>query len=241
MFNLIRRISGSVIPRPDRPWRDDATSNAPQIGRKRQRDADDDEAPSTSKRTRGDSTPAADDAEGRGASPAVTVPQGSETQDVKDVTKGVKDVELEKVVEAEGEEVENAPSEGSAATQPPETQVVDEASHEETPDVANAVVEDAATQPSDAVENETSTLPETDEKEKDAPDAVSESEPSAPAAVTQTTTQKKKPKKAAKTAKAAAKEKKPAPELASATTEDGASAALTTEEHVDSTPANAEE
>ncbi|KIY49784.1 hypothetical protein FISHEDRAFT_72414 [Fistulina hepatica ATCC 64428] len=34
-LNLIRRISGSVVPRLDRPWPDDATSNAPCIGRKR--------------------------------------------------------------------------------------------------------------------------------------------------------------------------------------------------------------
>ncbi|KAF5350677.1 hypothetical protein D9756_008737 [Leucocoprinus leucothites] len=35
MFGLIRRISHSVIPRPDRPWEDDPTSNAPNTRRKR--------------------------------------------------------------------------------------------------------------------------------------------------------------------------------------------------------------
>ncbi|PFH53441.1 hypothetical protein AMATHDRAFT_1105 [Amanita thiersii Skay4041] len=35
MFGLIRRLSHSVIPRPDRPWEDDPTSNAPHKARKR--------------------------------------------------------------------------------------------------------------------------------------------------------------------------------------------------------------
>ncbi|KAF8635737.1 hypothetical protein AX15_000353 [Amanita polypyramis BW_CC] len=35
MFGLIRRLSHSVIPRPDRPWEDDPTSNAPHKPRKR--------------------------------------------------------------------------------------------------------------------------------------------------------------------------------------------------------------
>ncbi|KAF7343458.1 hypothetical protein MVEN_01778600 [Mycena venus] len=48
MFSLIRRFSGSVIPRPDRPWEEDPTSNAPRVGAKRRmadedRDEDDEE------------------------------------------------------------------------------------------------------------------------------------------------------------------------------------------------------
>ncbi|KAI0686327.1 hypothetical protein BC835DRAFT_1380140 [Cytidiella melzeri] len=42
---LVRRISTSLFPRPDRPWNDDATSNAPsiQIGTKRRFNDEDDE------------------------------------------------------------------------------------------------------------------------------------------------------------------------------------------------------
>jgi len=59
MFKFIRRISTSVLPRPDRPWTDDATSNAPTIGRKRRYSVtereDDAESVSRSKKARGDS------------------------------------------------------------------------------------------------------------------------------------------------------------------------------------------
>jgi len=42
---LVRRISTSFFPRPDRPWNDDVTSTAPQIqiGKKRRFDDDDDD------------------------------------------------------------------------------------------------------------------------------------------------------------------------------------------------------
>ncbi|KAL1674237.1 hypothetical protein EV122DRAFT_282196 [Schizophyllum commune] len=77
MLNLIRRISGSVIPRLDRPWRDDATSNAPQIGRKRrnssvERDEEEDER--AAKRARSEAAP--------------------ETKEVREVTTGVRHIDL---------------------------------------------------------------------------------------------------------------------------------------------------
>ncbi|KAJ7481573.1 hypothetical protein FB451DRAFT_1364749 [Mycena latifolia] len=95
MFNLIRRFSGSVIPRPDRPWEEDPTSNAPHTGRKRRmadedRD-DDDEEQARLKKVRAATVEAPDARE----SSATPLPQAKETADVKEVTQGVKEVELE--------------------------------------------------------------------------------------------------------------------------------------------------
>lgn len=94
MFKFIRRVSTSFLPRPDRPWRDDATSNAPTIGRKRRfsfvEDDDDDPASTSVKKLRGDS------AQAEGSTPSVpTVSDKKEGEDVKSVTQGVKDVELD--------------------------------------------------------------------------------------------------------------------------------------------------
>ena len=114
MFKLLRRISSSIYPRPDRPWSDDgasflnivflrnliqfiitATSNAPTIGRKRRLSDED-----------GDG----DDVRDAGSSRKRRVPleredtselgelrvKGTEIDPgVKEVTRGVKDVELE--------------------------------------------------------------------------------------------------------------------------------------------------
>ncbi|KAG1737516.1 uncharacterized protein EDB91DRAFT_1249641 [Suillus paluster] len=94
MFQFIRRVSTSFLPRPDRPWRDDATSNAPTIGRKRRfsfvEDDDDDSTSTGIKKLRGDSV----QAEGS-APPIAAVPDQKEGEDVKSVTQGVEDVELE--------------------------------------------------------------------------------------------------------------------------------------------------
>ncbi|GLB39829.1 hypothetical protein LshimejAT787_0703390 [Lyophyllum shimeji] len=91
MFGLIRRISHSVIPRPDRPWADDPTSNAPAKGKKRrlsstepEPDADAEEA--AKKKIRGESTVSDTDA---GSSSAQV-----ESKAVKEVTQGVKEVDL---------------------------------------------------------------------------------------------------------------------------------------------------
>ncbi|KAJ7628527.1 hypothetical protein FB45DRAFT_918511 [Roridomyces roridus] len=93
MFSLLRRFSGSTIPRADRPWEEDPTSNAPQVGRKRRmadedRDEDEDEQARLKKSRGGPS-----DAE-RGSS-ATPLPQAKETEGVKEVTQGVKEVDLE--------------------------------------------------------------------------------------------------------------------------------------------------
>ncbi|OCH94592.1 hypothetical protein OBBRIDRAFT_710117, partial [Obba rivulosa] len=94
MYKLIRRISNSFFPRPDRPWNEDATSNAPQIGRKRRLSADehDDDVPSSAKKHRRESVEAADEPALR-EEPSVRA--GKDTEGVKEVTKGVREVELD--------------------------------------------------------------------------------------------------------------------------------------------------
>ncbi|KAH0578489.1 hypothetical protein J132_03057 [Termitomyces sp. J132] len=100
MFNLIRRISNGVILRPDRPWADDATSNAPTKGKKRRLDRNADieniEEVKT-KKIRGESdapeTPTPQ-SESQPASTLVLERQQQEEKEVKEVTKGVKEVEL---------------------------------------------------------------------------------------------------------------------------------------------------
>ncbi|ESK91685.1 hypothetical protein Moror_10659 [Moniliophthora roreri MCA 2997] len=98
MFGLVRRISSSLIPRPDRPWEEDATSNAPKIGRKRRRSTTDRDQgvggdESTKKKVRGD-TPVTPATEVNGAEASSSTAQ-PDTEAVKEVTKGVRDVELE--------------------------------------------------------------------------------------------------------------------------------------------------
>ncbi|KIM41621.1 hypothetical protein M413DRAFT_42569, partial [Hebeloma cylindrosporum] len=96
MFKLIRRISYSVIPRSDRPWEEDPTSNAPQIRRKRrlsstERDAEDEEQAHKKKAREDSATPSVADVEGRFLVPASPV----DTQEVKAVTQGVEEVALD--------------------------------------------------------------------------------------------------------------------------------------------------
>ncbi|KAG6902740.1 hypothetical protein C0995_012404 [Termitomyces sp. Mi166 len=105
MFNLIRRISNGVILRPDRPWADDATSNAPSKGKKRRLERGPDVEPTETrtKKIRGESdapetqtsTPQPEPTS-VSASVSELEPerQKQEEQDVKEVTKGVKEVEL---------------------------------------------------------------------------------------------------------------------------------------------------
>lgn len=121
MFGLIRRISYSVIPRPDRPWEDDrafrflhnvrvlirnafffaflATSNAPHKSKKRRMSASEEPEPdmeqANKKKVRGESsTPSVADSSEVHVRLSTPLPQ-PETQEVKEVTQGVKDVELE--------------------------------------------------------------------------------------------------------------------------------------------------
>jgi len=95
MFKILRRISSSIYPRPDRPWSDDATSNAPSIGRKRKmNDEDEDVQESGSARKRRGELERQDTSElgelaAKGSKGSGTDPG------VKEVTRGVKEVELE--------------------------------------------------------------------------------------------------------------------------------------------------
>ncbi|KAI0058343.1 hypothetical protein BV25DRAFT_1830179 [Artomyces pyxidatus] len=122
MFKLLRRISSSVYPRPDRPWGDDATSNAPTIGRKRRMSDEDDDMPDvgTTRKRRGQL-----EREGTSELGELSV-KGKETDPaVKEVTQGVKQVDLEeKKVEtpkaetdqdAVGEEVASGETVGESA------------------------------------------------------------------------------------------------------------------------------
>ncbi|KAG6895366.1 hypothetical protein C0992_001628 [Termitomyces sp. T32_za158] len=106
MFNLIRRISNGVILRPDRPWADDATSNAPTKGKKRrlERNSDADAAEEIrTKKIRGESdapeteTPTPHP-ESQPESEPEPEPESAhhkqEEKAVKEVTKGVEEVEL---------------------------------------------------------------------------------------------------------------------------------------------------
>ncbi|KAJ7756988.1 hypothetical protein B0H16DRAFT_1537621 [Mycena metata] len=106
MFNLIRRFSGSVIPRPDRPWAEDPTSNAPRVGSKRRmadedRDEDDEEQ-ARQKKVRGATDEALPDARESSSTP---LPQAPDTAGVKEVTQGVKEVDLETKPQAVPESV----------------------------------------------------------------------------------------------------------------------------------------
>ncbi|KAH9927948.1 uncharacterized protein BXZ73DRAFT_78405 [Epithele typhae] len=97
MYKLIRRISSSFFPRPDRPWSEDATSTAPQIGKKRRLSTSEheDREATPVKKARADSEAATDEESGRdqerGSSPAAR----TDTEEVKEVTEGVREVELE--------------------------------------------------------------------------------------------------------------------------------------------------
>jgi len=103
MFKLIRRISSSVFPLNDRPWADDATSTAPTIGTKRRLssvDMDlDTPVGSLSKKSRKDKDADASDGEEPTSSPVTSSPLPSKSsppsEDVKEVTTGVKEIELD--------------------------------------------------------------------------------------------------------------------------------------------------
>ena len=87
-------LRGCESRHPTRLRSDDAaTSTAPQIGRKRRLSTQDDERESTpAKKARADSEAPTDEQEQeRGSSPAAP----TDTEEVKEVTKGVNDVELE--------------------------------------------------------------------------------------------------------------------------------------------------
>jgi len=95
MFKILRRISSFTYPRLDRPWSDDATSNAPTIGRKRKMcDEDGDMQESGSTRKRRGQLEHEDTSEL--GELGVKGSKGNEADPgVKEVTRGAKVVELE--------------------------------------------------------------------------------------------------------------------------------------------------
>ncbi|EPT02016.1 hypothetical protein FOMPIDRAFT_1023034 [Fomitopsis schrenkii] len=162
MYKLIRRISSSFFPRPDRPWSEDATSSAPQIGRKRRLSSTEPEPAPTAKKQRSESVDVSGNAEAREETPVRTGNQ-TEEPEVKAVTKGVKEVELEDRPAASTETAAAIPLPDSPSLQPtPETDEVkpeEKADEEEkepvvevsTTEQAPSASEDADA-PADAVE-----------------------------------------------------------------------------------------
>lgn len=158
MFNLIRRISYGVIPRPDRPWEEDATSNAPAVRRKRrlsstERDVrDDSEELARGKKARGGSL--SPEAEAEGDDTPLPQPE-AETIEVKEVTQGVKDVVLD---------AESAPTAEEKPEVAPKPNVEEEASPIEAavvapesiplPEDRNAEVDDLQDAPTSSVDAE---------------------------------------------------------------------------------------
>ncbi|OJA17597.1 hypothetical protein AZE42_01202 [Rhizopogon vesiculosus] len=124
MFKFIRRVSTSLLPRPDRPWRDDATSNAPTIGRKRRFSftEDEDSASQCGKKARGESVQAEAD-----SPPTLEVPEQKEGEDVKSVTQGVKDVELEDQADLSSGPEEIPLPDSPGGTPPPDIKLTEEA------------------------------------------------------------------------------------------------------------------
>jgi len=143
MYKLIRRISSSFFPRPDRPWGEDATSTAPQIGRKRRyssTEPDDDESTSALKRHRLDTIDPEQDAS-----------RPEEGEGVKEVTKGVQGVEIE----AGGKTTETTsdiPAVAAAAIPLPDSPVL-EAQQESTEPVINDSPEEVITTQETVAEN----------------------------------------------------------------------------------------
>ncbi|KAH9903436.1 hypothetical protein C8Q73DRAFT_786014 [Cubamyces lactineus] len=176
MYKLIRRISSSFFPRPDRPWSEDATSTAPQIGHKRRRSIDEHEeresTPAKKQRAESEAAPESE----RGQSPEQPV---KETEEVKEVTKGVRKVELEDgetgVVETVEAESQAETSAEDAASVPlpdsPDLKPADDAQD------AEGEVDLEADNEDTAAPTESSDIPETTTKDAALPNVVEDEVP----------------------------------------------------------------
>ncbi|KAI0733284.1 hypothetical protein C8Q72DRAFT_751501, partial [Fomitopsis betulina] len=152
MYKLIRRISSSFFPRPDRPWSEDATSSAPQIGRKRRLSSTESEPEPAAKKQRSESVDVSAKAQAREETP-VRVGNQTEEPEVKAVTKGVKEFELEDKPAASTEVAAAVPLPESPSLNPsPETDEVkpEVAAAEKEPIVEVSTVEQAPSAPDDA-------------------------------------------------------------------------------------------
>ncbi|KAF7978760.1 hypothetical protein HWV62_25683 [Athelia sp. TMB] len=164
--SLVRRISGSFLPRSDRPWPEDGeyrrvflvpnapTSTAPTIGRKRRLSTPvDEEEENTAKKARGNEGAAT-----RDVSPVQMLVK--ETEEVTQVTQGVKEVELDET------KPETVPL---PLTPPPETSELDQAPAEVAEDsedsTAQATFTDAEIDPAPPSAPTHSVVEEQDEAE----------------------------------------------------------------------------
>ncbi|KAI6041521.1 hypothetical protein EDC04DRAFT_3059712 [Pisolithus marmoratus] len=96
MFKFLRRVSTSFLPGPDRPWREDATSNAPTIGRKRRFSITDHDEEEEFGSIRGKKPrTAAMQLDGVEALTKDSKEGQTDGEGVKSVTQGVKQVDLE--------------------------------------------------------------------------------------------------------------------------------------------------
>lgn len=117
-----------MFPRPDRPWSDDATSNAPTIGRKRrisstEMDTDDDPNASLSKRPRGSRQQTEDEEEGPATQESSPAPPA---EGVKEVTTGVKTIDLNSKDPAVSSSVEESlPATSPAVSDPSQIPIPD--------------------------------------------------------------------------------------------------------------------
>ncbi|KAF9224808.1 hypothetical protein BS17DRAFT_779082 [Gyrodon lividus] len=176
MFKFIRRVSTSLLPRPDRPWRDDATSNAPTIGRKRRfsvtENDDDDPALSNAKKAKGE--PIQLDAESKFALGGEIIKEEAapvaEGEDVKEVTKGVKKVDLEDKESGSSTRPESVPLPDSPCGTPqPESESPEEASNS---DSAEETQDQEHPDDKDSVASSSGKADETEHAEKGSKDEV---------------------------------------------------------------------
>ncbi|KAH9921788.1 uncharacterized protein B0H18DRAFT_1121246 [Fomitopsis serialis] len=136
MYKLIRRISSSFFPRPDRPWSEDATSSAPQIGRKRRLSSTEPDSEPSAKKQRSESV---DDSQATREETPVRTGREAEEPEVKAVTKGVKEVELEDKPAASAATAAAVPLPDSPTLQP--TQEAEEVKSESTESTEEKVEE----------------------------------------------------------------------------------------------------
>ncbi|EKM57182.1 uncharacterized protein PHACADRAFT_254770 [Phanerochaete carnosa HHB-10118-sp] len=151
MYKLIRRISSTFLPRPDRPWNDDATSNAPQIGKKR-RMSDDEEVPAPASMKKHRTGLRAEDTVILEEPSEETQEQEGTTDGVKEVTEGVREVELEDNTEADASE-EPVTTETAAAVPLPDSPVLEaqtETIESVSPEALAEVKAEAAEHPEDS-------------------------------------------------------------------------------------------
>jgi len=168
----------SFFPRPDRPWSEDATSSAPQIGRKRRLSSTEPDSEPSAKKQRSESV---DDTQTTRDETPVRNGKEVEEPEVKAVTKGVKEVELEDKPAASAETAAAVPLPDSPTLQPTlEAEEVKPESNEEKaeePVVEATTTEQAPSASDDVAPVAASTEPLADDKKTNDADAEGEEIP----------------------------------------------------------------